>query len=323
MVTERWSHGDLDGVVGDLVLDSLDSVDLLVLDDVSRRDDHRLGWLHRAPTVVVGVVPDGAEPSTMVDVAVPADDPDRLDAVLAGVGASPMAARLLVGVLRVVPSLSVADGLVVESLAYSTLLASGEFRTWLDAAPSRTARAGDGDPVRVERDGDVLRVTLATPENRNAFGASMRDALVAALAPAEVDASITTIEVGADGPNFSSGGDLSEFGTAADVARAHQVRTLRSVGAVIDRLRDRVHVRVHGACVGAGVELPAFAGYVSAAADATFRLPEISMGLIPGAGGTVSITHRIGRQRCAELALSGRSIDASEALVIGLVDDVS
>ena len=67
--------------------------------------------------------------------------------------------------------------------------------------------------------------------------------------------------------------------------------------------------RVHGPSVGSGVELAAFAGRVVAAPDATFALPEVAMGLVPGAGGTVSIPARIGRHRTAWLALTGERID--------------
>jgi enoyl-CoA hydratase/carnithine racemase len=77
---------------------------------------------------------------------------------------------------------------------------------------------------------------------------------------------------------------------------------------------------VHGSCIGAGMELPAFAHHVEADPGAAFSLPEVAMGLIPGAGGTVSITRRIGRQRTAWLALTRQPIDAPTALRWGLVD---
>jgi enoyl-CoA hydratase/carnithine racemase len=80
---------------------------------------------------------------------------------------------------------------------------------------------------------------------------------------------------------------------------------------------------VHGACIGAGIEVPAFAGRVLAAPDAYVMLPEVSMGLVPGAGGTVSITGRIGRWRTAWLALTGSRLDAHTALSWGLVDEIA
>ena len=98
------------------------------------------------------------------------------------------------------------------------------------------------------------------------------------------------------------------------------MRTTRNAGIHLAGLADRVVAHVHGPCVGAGVELPAFAGRVVARSDTTFLLPEVAMGLVPGAGGTASIPRRVGRHRTAYLALSGRPIDATTALEWGLVD---
>jgi len=74
--------------------------------------------------------------------------------------------------------------------------------------------------------------------------------------------------------------------------------------------------------MGAGIEVPAFAAHVSAAADSRIALPELGIGLVPGAGGTVSIPRRIGRHRAAALGLSGSVIDGATALAWGLVDAV-
>ena len=85
----------------------------------------------------------------------------------------------------------------------------------------------------------------------------------------------------------------------------------------------RLTAEVHGACVGAGVELAAFAARVSAAPGTTFRLPEVAMGLVPGSGGTWSVSRRIGAQRTNWLALTGATIDVTLAVRWGLVDEVS
>src|SRR5207245_2169044 len=79
---------------------------------------------------------------------------------------------------------------------------------------------------------------------------------------------------------------------------------------------------VHGACLGAGIELPAFAARVVAADDTAIGLPEAGLGLVPGAGGTVSITRRAGRQRLLELLITGEPIEAATAHAWGLVDEV-
>jgi enoyl-CoA hydratase/carnithine racemase len=167
-----------------------------------------------------------------------------------------------------------------------------------------------------------LILELNRPKKHNAFGREIRDALIDALDLAVVDDSIEHLVLRGRGASFCSGGDLDEFGTTPNPSLAHLVRLDRSVGARIDRLRDRMTVEVHGACIGAGVELPSFAGHVVAAPDAFFQLPELSMGLVPGAGGTVSLTRRIGRYRTAYLALSGARIDAPTAARWGLVDAV-
>jgi enoyl-CoA hydratase/carnithine racemase len=223
-------------------------------------------------------------------------------------------------VLRASAQLDVANALIVESLGYSTLQAGPEHRAWLAARDIRPALISP-EPVTVERDGDTLHVRLNRPERRNAIDAATRDALLDAFAIAEADPEVR-VEWSGIGPSFCSGGDLAEFGTLADPASAHVIRTTRSVAAVIHRLRDRVTVRVHGHCAGAGVELPAFAGRVIAQPSTTFLLPELAMGLIPGAGGTVSLPRRIGADRTECLAVSGEPIDAQTALEWGLVDEL-
>lgn len=243
------------------------------------------------------------------------DDLERIGRTVAG---APLAAVTLVGLLGLTSRSSVPDGLVAESLAYSTLLAGPEFAAWRSRTPRRPVPPAR-DPVRLERVGDRLVITLDRPERRNAYGVAVRDALLAGLEVAELDASVAEVVVRGAGPAFCSGGDLDEFGTAPDVAAAHLVR-LCGAGLAIHRLGPRIRFEVHGECIGAGIELPAFAGRVDAHGGAHFRLPELSMGLVPGAGGTVSITRRIGRWRTAYLALTGRSIDVEVALGWGLVD---
>lgn len=289
----------------------LDDVALLLLDGVRAGDD--LPWARRAPCVVAAV---GTGPAA-ADLVVAEGEADALaDRVLA----NPSASRVLVDVLRTSEHLDVRGGLVVESLAYSMLMAGAEHLAWLEARKAPAAKAFDGEPVSLERSDGDLRITLARPANRNAFSAELRDALVDALRLASCDVGIDRVVVAAEGPVFSSGGDLAEFGSSADVVRAHEIRTLRSVGALIADLACRVEVHVQGACVGAGVELSAFAGTVVAAPGTTFRLPEVAMGLVPGAGGTVSIPRRIGRQRTARLALFGEALDLDRAVEWGLVD---
>jgi enoyl-CoA hydratase/carnithine racemase len=100
------------------------------------------------------------------------------------------------------------------------------------------------------------------------------------------------------------------------------VRSTRNAGRWIHACAERCTAEVHGSCIGAGAELSAFAGRVVAAPDTVFRLPELAMGLIPGAGGTVSLPRRIGFPRTAWMALSGAPLGAETALAWGLVDQL-
>jgi enoyl-CoA hydratase/carnithine racemase len=176
--------------------------------------------------------------------------------------------------------------------------------------------------VLLRRDDDVLYVTLNRPKRRNAYGRDLRDRLVDGLRLAEADESVTRVVLDGAGPSFCSGGDLDEFGTTPDLATAHFVRTRAGAARVLHAIAGRAEVRVHGTCVGAGIELAAFAGRLVAHPGTTFRLPEVAMGLIPGAGGTVSIPRRIGRWRTLWPALSGRTLTAATALDWGLVDAI-
>ncbi len=235
------------------------------------------------------------------------------------VHANPLASLALVQLLRD-GSRSVEAGLVAESWVYSMLQAGPEFARWREARSPREPKPDAGDPLRVERDAATLRLVFDRPAKRNAFSRALRDSLSEALALARLDDSLRTIEISGAGPDFCSGGDLDEFGSFVDVVTAHAARTTRSPAREVAGLAPRVVCRLHGACIGAGIELPAFAGRVVARADARFRLPEVGMGLVPGAGGTASLPRRIGRQRTAWLAITGETIDAETALAWGLVD---
>ena len=243
------------------------------------------------------------------------------DEIAATVAATPGAAIMLAGLLPATSRADVYDGLQFESLAYSTLLAGPEFAAWRAATPAG-AIPPDVDPALLDRVYDELTITFNRPHRHNAFSRSLRDALLEGLELGRLDRSIRSVVLKGAGPSFCSGGDLDEFGTAQDPVAAHLVRLSCSAGLLIHQLRDRVTACLHGACIGAGIELPAFAGRVVASPGAWFQLPELEMGLVPGAGGTVSVNHRIGRWRTAYLVLSGRRLDAATAHRWGLVDVV-
>jgi enoyl-CoA hydratase/carnithine racemase len=239
----------------------------------------------------------------------------------------PHAAAISDDVLRAVdPAAPAFAGVVTESLAYSTLQSGPEFGRWLaERGPARPVEIPD--PVQADRDGNRLNIRLNRPRRHNAFSTDARAALLEALEVARLDPSVTEVVLSGNGPSFCSGGDLAEFGTFADPATAHLARTRRSPALVLDELTARLgrdcRAEVHGQVLGSGLEMAAYCGWVRAHPGTVLGLPELSLGLLPGAGGTVSVTRRIGRWRTAYLVLSGRTIDAPTALRWGLVDDVT
>lgn len=286
--------------------------------------------------VVIGVDREGALPENISDdfdlLLTTANDAPRpwlsieargfdveLERLAVAVSANPLAATIGAQVLRLAATLTMADALAVESFAYSSLLGGAEFARWRSAAQIGAAAEPPPNPVLAMRTGDRITLTLNDPDSRNAMTAAMRDALYEALANALDDPTRPELVLRGAGKCFSTGGALPEFGTARDLAEAHVVRTLHSCARALDALGDRATVRLHGACVGSGIEVAAAAHRRVAASDTWFQLPEIGMGLIPGAGGSATVARAIGRHRTLWMLLSGRRIGAAQALEWGLI----
>jgi enoyl-CoA hydratase len=291
--------------------------------DAAARAGEALGRLP-SPSIAVRTGPLPASARRLLDrFDVVAEDSAGLEELLRNAKARPLASMALVQLLRQGSSLDTEGGLFAESLVYSMLQGGPEFKGWLATRPAEGAPARSAEPaVRVRRELDHLHLYLNRPERHNAFSAEMRDGLCEALQLALCDDSIDQVILSGEGRSFCSGGDLSEFGTLPDPATAHAIRSTRNAASLLAACAGRLRAEVHGACIGAGAELPAFAARVVARDDAYFQLPELAMGLVPGAGGTVSLPRRIGRQRTAWLALSGRRIDAPTALAWGLADEL-
>lgn len=289
-----------------------------VLEVASVPDDP--DWLARQPAPVIAW---GAEENCPgADVVVP--DRAGAEALVRRIDAYPLTAMTLVQVLRSCGRLPAAQALDLESLAYATLQSGPEFAAWLAAfTPEPLPAADDGEPILLRRHGDVVDAVLNRPASRNSLSLEVRDALVEALQLLAADTGIRELRISGNGACFSVGGELREFGRAPDPATAHWVRTVHSPARLLAEQGERVTCYLHGACIGSGMELPAFARRVVAHRKTFFQLPELQLGLIPGAGGTVSIARRIGRQRMAWLVLSGRRINAETALQWGLVDELS
>lgn len=278
-------------------------------------------WQHMPACPLIAVGPPPID-NTLIDILL--EDRDQAFKICSAIEERPIASAAFVQLLRHNEFSTIENALFAESLCFSTLQHGSEFQTWLAGRKEQSpAKDSVEDIVLVERIGAKLCVTLNRPERHNAWSAAMRDKLCEALALPIEDQSIESVEVKGNGRSFCSGGDLNEFGLARDAGIAHVSRIVRNAGYLIESIRDRVKVHVHGACIGAGIEVPAFATSIHASSDSYFQLPEVQMGLVPGAGGTASILRRIGKHRMAWLGLTGERIDAELALRWGLIDKIS
>lgn len=245
---------------------------------------------------------------------------DRLDEA---VRTSPLAALTMAQLMRMRPSLDFESALVNESLAYAALQSGTVFRSWLHERPEPKQRQFTGEAVLLDQQGQDLILTLNRPTIHNAMSSELRDALCACLAYALLDTALTRIILRGAGNSFSSGGFLDEFGTVSDPAAGHAIRMTRSAARLAHALSPRLRIELHGATMGAGIELGCLGALVQARSDTSIALPEVALGLVPGAGGTASVPLRIGTQRCCWLAISGATIDAQRALAWGLIDEVT
>jgi len=260
------------------------------------------------------------EPCAIADVVV---EPAQLPALVEVFERTPLAAMSLTLLLRGSASRSIDDGLIAESLTYSMLQGGPEFEAWRRSYQARSRIAEIGPAVQVEDHDETLVLTLSRPHVHNAFSRRMRDELSDALILARTLPDERPVVLRGAGRSFCSGGDLHEFGSFPSIVESHLTRLSRSPARLLAAIAHRTTVELHGASMGAGIELPAYAARIVAAPDTVISLPEINLGLVPGAGGTVSIPRRIGRQRTAWLALTGERIDVATALDWGLVDEVS
>lgn len=287
-----------------------------------QESQHAVEWLLAAGCVTIGVGASGHAVAQACDVCL--GDAAAAEPLLATIAQAPLACATAMQLLRATEALPLHAALHAESLAYATLQAGPEYGHWLARHVRKAPVVTDAGPaVLMEREEGHLHLRLNRASRRNAMSVEMRDALIEALTLVTADETLATVTMDALGPCFSTGGDLDEFGTAPDPVTGHLVRCLALPGRTLAHCAEQVTIHVHGACVGSGIEFPAFAGRLVAAENACFELPELGFGLIPGAGGCVSIPRRIGRQRTAWMMLSRARIDAVTARDWGLVDEVA
>jgi methylglutaconyl-CoA hydratase len=176
--------------------------------------------------------------------------------------------------------------------------------------------------LRIERDGDVLRLTLARPQSRNAFDA----ALISELADAFVDVGkARAVVLGGDGPSFCAGADIDWMRASVDLSQEDNVadaNAMRRMLEAIDTCPAPVVAVVQGHALGGGVGLVAAADIAIAHERAVFAFSEVKLGIIPAVILPFAL-RKIGESAARRYFVTGERFDAATALRIGLVHDVT
>jgi enoyl-CoA hydratase/carnithine racemase len=178
------------------------------------------------------------------------------------------------------------------------------------------------DTVAVEKDGDIGTVRLTRPEAMNAVNAKVLIELADAIETLSEEAGVVVL-TGAGDDAFIGGGDIKEFQNQSGVWFRGEFReAMTDLESAIEGSHVPVVAAVNGVALGGGTEIALMCDLIIATESATFGLPEIGLGLIPGAGGTQRLAHLVGYLKAKELVLTGKHISAAEAADIGLANEV-
>jgi len=176
-------------------------------------------------------------------------------------------------------------------------------------------------PVRIEVGGDgVAELILARPQSRNALNRAMTDEMARHLKAFDEDPAVRVVLLRADGDHFAAGADLKEL-AGLTFEQAVQMDFTGSCDAM-EGFRKPIVTAVQGYALGGACEIVEMSDIVIADENAVFGHPEVRVGTMPGAGGTQRLPRIVGMTRALDLLLTGRQIDAHEALDWGLVSRV-
>ncbi len=170
--------------------------------------------------------------------------------------------------------------------------------------------------TELTQDGDIAIVTLNSPPV-NALSANVRDGLFEGFKAAIADDSVKAIVLICAGRTFIAGADISEFGGASKGASLFDVQNM------MENSPKAVIAAIHGTALGGGLEVALTAHYRVAVPSAKCGLPEVNLGLLPGAGGTQRLPRIVGAEKALEMMTSGAHVPAKECLAMGLVDSMA
>jgi enoyl-CoA hydratase/carnithine racemase len=181
------------------------------------------------------------------------------------------------------------------------------------------AAGRDGDHVVVRVEQGAAWVVLNRPEKRNAISMDMRARLSEAVTRLNADDGVRVMVLTGAGPAFSAGVDLAE---SHDVVRSREALLSRPVAAPLEQFEKPILAAINGPAVGAGLELALAADLRIASSNASFALPEVKIGSLPGSGGTQRLMRLMPAAVATKAIFTGEAFDAAVALRYGLVSDV-
>ncbi len=174
-----------------------------------------------------------------------------------------------------------------------------------------------------EKDGSIARVTLNRPQALNAFSVRMRDDLFEILGAVKADDEVRAVVFsGAGDKAFCAGADLKEFLTAPSAVKARHIRSVRDLWRLFLSMPQPLIAALHGYVLGSGIEIALFCDVRLASPDTVFGFPEVTLGILPAAGGTQTLPRIAGLPAALDMLLTGRRLSAQEALDRGLVSRI-
>jgi enoyl-CoA hydratase len=179
------------------------------------------------------------------------------------------------------------------------------------------------EQIQIRKDGPVVIATISRPEALNALNQIVLRSLAAVLDWVESESDVRVlILTGAGEKAFVAGADIKQFENMTPAAAEDFARSGQKLFTRLEEMRMPVIAAVNGFALGGGLELALACDFIYAAEGAKFGLPECTLGIMPGFGGTVRLPRRIGVALARELAMSGSMLNAQDAMRAGLVNKV-
>jgi len=176
--------------------------------------------------------------------------------------------------------------------------------------------------ISLKIDAGIANLTFNRPDKLNALNREMAGELRQALENVAQDPSVRVLVLSGQGRSFMAGADISTF-QGMDTLAAHAfARRAHGLLSLLEGLEIPVIAAVHGYALGGGLEIALGCDFIYAAEGTKFGLPEITLGFIPGVGGTQRLPRLVGRSVAKEMIMTGRFLDAGEARTLGLVAQV-